>query len=223
MSFAREAIQHQPIDYTRQVVKEIGYTFAPRRVPVPRHDVGKYQFASDPSQLVPAKRRLRDLKKAQAYERQIRTLNSTRDPALAGWLQTYQRFAYVPGPVVALLVVVTLAGSLTPVPTIAGRRRRAAARLLGAVGATLILVPPVTAQFDHRYVLPALPPLAAAAALGGTVLVHRLRTPHRCANTTTASGGLTTPDCAPAPPSRANPPLTTDEPLRGKVSEGEPA
>ncbi len=150
MNFARKAIRHQPMDYARQVLKEIGYTFAPRRVPVPRHDVGKYQFAPDPSQLVPAKRRMRDLKKVQVYESRIRTLNSTADPELARWLQNYQRFAYVRGPVVALLVVVTLAGSLTPAPTIAGRRRRAAARLLGAVGATLILVPPVTAQFDHR-------------------------------------------------------------------------
>ena len=179
MTFARKAVRHQPVDYARQVVKELGYTFALGRVRYPSVDVGKYQFTSDPSQLVPPYGRAAALRQVQAYEGLgVPTLDSTADRRLAGWLQAYQRFAYVRGPVVAVLVLLTLAAGLPGrSPHGQGRGSRAAALMLGAVAATLLVVPPMTAQFDHRYVLTALPPLSAAAALGGTLLAHRLR-PH---------------------------------------------
>jgi hypothetical protein len=47
--------------------------------------------------------------------------------------------------------------------------------LFAALGLVVLLVPAMTAMFDYRYLLPALPLLPPAGALGASVLWARLR------------------------------------------------
>lgn len=88
----------------------------------------------------------------------------------AGMLLAYQHFGFVPGPILAGLLGVGFAGC------VAFRRRdsrRWQVLLLWSIAAAELVLPVATAQFDNRYVLPALPFAAAAAALAAAVIVPR--------------------------------------------------
>lgn len=67
----------------------------------------------------------------------------------AGWLRAYQRFGYVPFP----LLVLALVGALVAAPL----RRRWDALLPGVAALALVVSPPFLAAFDVRYVIPAIP------------------------------------------------------------------
>jgi hypothetical protein len=94
----------------------------------------------------------------------------------AGLMISLQRVAFVPGPVLAALLAIGLAGILA-------LRRRDERRwqilLLWSVALALLLIPPFTAQFDYRYVMPAVPLAGAAAALAMVILVPRWSEPSR--------------------------------------------
>lgn len=203
--FARRAILAQPGAYLATGLDDFGKTFAPARVVYPnQHDVDLYEFPD----------RVPSQKKLTAHPLPWRTLGSaihtyTADPrsdgtarmhAGAAFLRGYQKVAYLPGPVLALILIGGGVGMLV-------RRRRTFGRLywrsgdppvtlplkgLSRFGETgpgaragvpgtglawscamvLLVVPPFTAVFDHRYVIPAVPlaclalGLAAARRLG---------------------------------------------------------
>ncbi len=161
--FARTAIRHQPVDYLRVVTADVARTFAAQRVAFPsRSVVRKYRFSLRPPRipgdhvLTPWARRA----DVAAYEGN--TAPTRVDPRFARALVAYQRVGHVPGPLTGVLVLVGLAGW-------AARRGRDIGHpggALTAVGCALLVVPPMVAQFDHRYVVPALPLLAAGAAAG---------------------------------------------------------
>jgi len=79
---------------------------------------------------------------------------------LAGFLVGYQRYIYLQGPMLAGIVLIGLAG-------IVARRRRLGGLVLlpWALGAMLLIVPPLTIGFNSRYVLATIPFFCLAAGL----------------------------------------------------------
>lgn len=169
--FARRAILAQPGAYLDTGLSDFAKTFAPSRVVYPtRYDVSLYEF---PAQVQPQKLRSHPmpwLTLGQAIRTYTADPHSDGlayvDPGAAAFMRAYQKVMYLPGPPLALL----LAGG--GVVLLVRRRWPAALPWLGAV--TLLVVPPFTASFDHRYVIPAVP--LACLALGIAVSRGRFRT-----------------------------------------------
>jgi Dolichyl-phosphate-mannose-protein mannosyltransferase len=88
----------------------------------------------------------------------------------AGFLVAYQRFGYLPGPLLFACMALGAAGCLAGAGT---PGRRSVCLLLTLAGVGLLLVPPVTGNFNWRYQEPALALLPAAATLGWTALRDR--------------------------------------------------
>jgi hypothetical protein len=78
-------------------------------------------------------------------------------------LQVYQRYVYLPGTLLALVVLIGAAGVLAR-----WRRWGGVGLLPWLVGALLIALPPMTAGFSYRYVLAAVPVACLAAGLAFT-------------------------------------------------------
>jgi hypothetical protein len=74
-------------------------------------------------------------------------------------MNSYQRIVFLPGEVLALIMLTGLAGLILP------RRRTAAAALLWASAAILIVLPIAEHEYTYRYVLPAVPLACIAAAI----------------------------------------------------------
>jgi hypothetical protein len=78
-------------------------------------------------------------------------------------LQVYQRYVFLPGTILGVIVLIGLAGVLARL-----RRRGGVGLLPWLVAALLIVLPPLTAGFSYRYVLAAAPVACVAAGLAFT-------------------------------------------------------
>ncbi|HMI24174.1 MAG TPA: hypothetical protein VK594_06780 [Streptosporangiaceae bacterium] len=76
----------------------------------------------------------------------------------ASWLVTYQRYVYLRGTLLGVILLAGLAGMVI-------RRRVSGPGLPWAFAVTILLVPPLVADFDLRYLVPAVPVACLAAAL----------------------------------------------------------
>lgn len=150
---AKRAILAQPGDYLSTVGADLARTFDWRHPVFPDADTYRhYLFRKNPVQ--PPR---------IAYDRigryaHGRVKTGVREP-YAGLMRAYQRYFYLRG---AELAVIMLLGLVAVV------RRRLPALLPFAAAAALLVVPPATAEFDYRYVLPAVPLACLAAALAFT-------------------------------------------------------
>jgi len=81
----------------------------------------------------------------------------------AHMLESYQRYVYLPGTVLGLIVLIGAAGVLAR-----WRRWGGLGLLPWLVGALLIVIPPMTAGFSYRYILAAVPVACLAAGLAFT-------------------------------------------------------
>ena len=81
----------------------------------------------------------------------------------AGIIRVWQRYVWLPGSVYGAILAVGLGGMV-----LAWRRLGGEATMPWLISVGLIVIPAATAEFDYRYVLPAVPfaCLAAAMAFG---------------------------------------------------------
>ncbi|MFI6506823.1 phospholipid carrier-dependent glycosyltransferase [Streptosporangium sp. NPDC050855] len=158
--FASLAIRSQPLAYLGSVASELARSFTVGRPVYPDQEIYDYYLFPATPPAPPG--RYPATVGAQAAERYQRGPISTRivEP-YAGWMRTYQGVAGLPG--AAVLVILLLP------PTAACVRRfrpdSTAWALPWSVAAVLLVMPPAVAEFDYRYVLPAVPAACLAAAL----------------------------------------------------------
>ncbi|GAC1408772.1 MAG: hypothetical protein NVSMB57_00540 [Actinomycetota bacterium] len=163
--FAKRVMTQQTDTFTRVVVGDLVHFFAPGRTTrVKDFAVNHWQWAT-------AGNDARRVDRAVALTGPpAQTPRMHRGPV--AFLAAYQKLGYMWGPVLLLTILLGLAGSIG----ISGERSLRWESLLFALGAlAMLVVPLITAMFDYRYVLPALPLAGPAAAIGGTVLARRLR------------------------------------------------
>ncbi len=155
--FARRIIVAQPLDYIRAVTGSFASQFRPTRSQVAGGpSVEPWVFATS----VGARDRFSPNPELMMalYGGPRPKLNLT----LAGLLHSYQRRVYTPGPVMAMCLLIALAGIYRPVRA---SHRQMAAALLTGLGVIVVLWATVTVEFTWRYVLPSLVLLPSAAVL----------------------------------------------------------
>jgi hypothetical protein len=194
-NFAIRAIEAQPLAYARVVFDDTwrvfawdrhvfpnaqtygGYVFGPQPVPIPNWDAGKIgpwnSWAA-----------------AYAHANPLTRMVAPFDTVI----RVYQEYVWLPGTVYGLILLVGLGGM-----ALAWRRLGGEALLPWALSAALIVIPAATAEFDYRYVLPAVPFACLAAVIAfspgtaGGLWLRRLaagtrRAAGRPAGTSEASG-----------------------------------
>lgn len=165
--FARRIIAAQPFDYVRAVAGSFTSQFRPIRSQVAGGpSVGPWIFATS----VSARDRFSpDPELMVAYYGGPKPrLNLT----LARLLHSYQRWVYAPGPLMAMCLILALAGLYSPVRA---SHRQMAVALLTGLGVFVVLWATATVQFTWRYVLPSLVLLPPAAALStGSGIISRV-------------------------------------------------
>ena len=182
--FAKDAILAQPFDYLRVVAHDTLHTFGWTRQPDPDDSYGNgpaFSFVSgaELTNLIPWWAGPEDAAQSAAW-----TAKYPDDPsalqmyaarqdlggpglgnasAVQPWqrlLQIYQRYFYLHGTLLGLIVLIGAAGVLAR-----WRRWGGIGLLPWMVGALLIVLPPMTAGFSYRYVLAAVPAACLAAGL----------------------------------------------------------
>lgn len=158
--FASLAIWSQPLDYLASAASELARSFTLDRPVYPDQEIyDHYLFPATPP---PPPGRYPAIVGAAAAERYEQGPISTRivEP-YAGWIRAYQKVAGLPG--AAVLVILLLP------PAAAGIRRLRPDSTMWvlpwSVAVVLLVMPPAVAEFDYRYVLPAVPAACLAAAL----------------------------------------------------------
>jgi hypothetical protein len=174
--FAIRAIEAQPLGYARAVFGDTWRVFGWKRYVFPNAQTYDEYLFRDRGTKIPFWDRAhlgRYHSYAAAY---VQGNPNTRvvDP-FAAIIRGYQRYVWLPGTAYGLILLVGLGGIV-----LAWRRIGGEALLPWAVSVALIVIPAATAEFDYRYVLPAVPfgCLAAAMAFSpetaGSRLVRKL-------------------------------------------------
>jgi hypothetical protein len=164
LHFALRAIAAQPAGYAAAVGHDVSLSFYWKRPVHPKAQiVDRYQFADAATAWVPAHMPTRGggtVAGDQALYDNGHPAPTRAVQPYARWLVTYQRYAYVPG---TLLGVILLAG--LAVMVIRRRHRPGGAGLAWAFAVTILVVPPLVADFDLRYLVPVVPVACLAAVL----------------------------------------------------------
>jgi hypothetical protein len=165
LAFALRAIAAQPGDYAAAVGHDFGLSFYWNR---PVHPdaaiVDRYQFADAATAWVPPTLWTPGggtLAGDQAIYNNGHPAPTRVVQPYASWLVTYQRYVYLRGTLLGVILLAGLAGMVI-------RRRVRGLQGPGlpwAFAVTILLVPPLVADFDLRYLVPAVPVACLAAAL----------------------------------------------------------
>ncbi|ETK30945.1 hypothetical protein [Microbispora sp. ATCC PTA-5024] len=164
-TFAKRAILSQPGDYVAGVAKDFFRAFRWDRPQFPDAKTFlQYEFRNEYTRKLPAWSSYHSTtdRDAEAYEN-----GPAATHVVSPWYDImvgYQKVVRLPGIVLGLLLLVGLYGVAVRWRELGGP---ALLPWLGAVG--LVLAPAATAEFDYRYLLPAVPLacMAAAIALAG--------------------------------------------------------
>lgn len=160
-SFAIKAITAQPLDYLREVVRDTSIAFSWTPIPHPRRATPAFGFNRGHWPL-PDQPLIDKVKRE--YDPDIRGLSSAGP--YADFLIAYQYPAYLRGPLLAVILLLGVAGAVL---------RRRTALLPWTVAMGLLVGPVAVLDFDHRYVLPVVPVACLAAALALHALLRRSR------------------------------------------------
>jgi hypothetical protein len=160
--FATRAIRAQPLDYARVVWDDTWRSFAWQRKVFPDPvTYGEYVFASASGGPARQAATGRGFGKRFAVPHYADGSGITHVVApYAGVLRGYQRYVFLPGTVLGLLLVIGLGGMAA-----AWRRIGGEIVLPWGVAVAMIVAPAATAEFDYRYLLPAVPFACLAAAM----------------------------------------------------------
>jgi hypothetical protein len=161
LNFALRAITAQPGGYVTAVAHDFWLSFYWNRPVHPDAGiVDRYQFADATTAWVPAG--MGTPGGGTVARDQARYAGQPSPARAAGpfasWLVTYQAWVYLRGTMLGLVLVAGLVVMII-------RRRAGGAGLAWAFAVTILLVPPLTADFDLRYLVPAVPAACLAAAL----------------------------------------------------------
>jgi hypothetical protein len=164
-SFALRAIRAQPAAYLTAVEHSIAENFQLQTRGSPAWSSQQsYKFpAATPESL----RALAGANRELYYYRDAYVYNGGRDPStrtvrpFAGWIQAYQRFAVLPGPLLGLIALAGLAGI-----ALAWRSLGGPALLPWLTGAVLIVTPAGAVGYGARYLVASIPAFCIAAAIG---------------------------------------------------------
>ncbi len=161
LNFALRAIAAQPGGYAAAVGHDFALSFTWSRPVHPDAGiVDRYQFSDATTAWVPATMRTLGggtvAGDQAAYDRGQPAPTRAVQP-FASWLVTYQRYVFLPGTLFGVILLGGLAAMIV--------RRRALGALPWAFAVTIALVPPMVADFDLRYLVPAVPVACLAAAL----------------------------------------------------------
>jgi hypothetical protein len=159
--FAIRAIEAQPLDYARAVFDDTWRAFAWKRNVFPNaqtYDEYVFGYTGTPIPSWDDAHLGKYHSYAAAYV-QGNPNTQVVDP-FAAIIRGYQRYVWLPGTVYGLILLAGLAGIV-----LAWRRIGGEALLPWAISMGLIVVPAATAEFDYRYVLPAVPFACLAAVM----------------------------------------------------------
>ena len=164
-SFSVAAIEHEPVAYASTILGDLAH-YASFGHWTNRFDT-PFTHWRFPTTL--------DGPHLAATERSIARHGGTLalDRALVGPLRDYQRVIFLPGTVMAAILLATVAAAIVGRRPPA-RRLRGEAMLFGFAALLLPMTAAATTMFDYRYVLPAIPLLCVAAGITGLVAADRL-------------------------------------------------
>jgi hypothetical protein len=184
--FAKDAILAQPVAYLRVVTDDTLHTFGWNRQPDPNDYAGNgpaFQFVSgselnslipwwagpeSPAEYAqwmanPGQRTDVAARETYAARLDLGGPGAGDTRVVAPWarlIQIYQRYIYLRGTLLGIIVLIGVAGLLAR-----WRRWGGIGLLPWLVGALLIVLPPMTAGFSYRYALAAVPTACLAAGL----------------------------------------------------------
>ena len=162
--FAKRAIEAQPLAYAQIVAYDTARVFEWRRYVYPNAQTYDEYLFGYHSQPIPswARGHVGSYNSDVAYYVRGNPLTHLVEP-FAGIIRAWQRYVWLPGSVYGAILVVGLGGMV-----LAWRRLGGEATMPWLISLALIVIPAATAEFDYRYVLPAVPfaCLAAAMAFG---------------------------------------------------------
>jgi hypothetical protein len=162
--FAKRAIIAQPLGYAQIVAYDTIRVFEWKRYVFPNAQTYNEYLFGYHSQPIPAWARghVGSYSSDVAYYIRGNPLTNVVEP-FAGVIRLWQRYVWLPGSVYGAILAVGLGGMV-----LAWRRLGGEATLPWVISVALIVAPAATAEFDYRYVLPAVPfaCLAAAMAFG---------------------------------------------------------
>jgi hypothetical protein len=191
LRFALRAIAAQPGGYATAVAHDFALSFYWSRPVHPDPGiVDRYQFADAATAWVPATMGTPGggtvAGDQAAYDggRVYRSAPTRAVQPFASWLVGYQRYAYLRGTLLGLILLGGLGA-------MAVRRRAGGGGLAWAFAVTILLVPPLIADFDLRYLVPAVPAACLAAALA---LAPSGQRDQRRWTTSAAATGSSAPD-----------------------------
>ncbi|MFI7612296.1 hypothetical protein ACIBP6_13845 [Nonomuraea terrae] len=150
-SFALRTIAAQPLDYLREVVRDTSLAFTWEPVAHPKRVRAHTSFPRGAWPLPEQHALVGEVRRE--YDPDIRGMRSVEP--YASILAAYRYPWLLHGPLLAVLLVVGGLGAL---------RRRGPALLPWSLAMVLLVGPVAALDFDHRYVVPAIPPACVAAA-----------------------------------------------------------